>query len=156
MRTHLHRLAFIDETSMKTNMTKLTGWAPRGERLIDHAPFGHWNTQTFIAALRHDRLDAPWVIKGAMDREAFNLYIETQLAPTLQPGEVVILDNLNVHKSATAQALLKAQKNWLLFLPKYSPDLNRGSARSGLKQATGLFPGRPSPPLRWPSPNSRH
>lgn len=156
MRTHLHRLAFIDETSMKTNMTKLTGWAPRGERLIDHAPFGHWNTQTFIAALRHDRLDAPWVIKGAMDREAFNLYIETQLAPTLQPGEVVILDNLNVHKSATAQALLKAQKNWLLFLPKYSPDLSRGSARSGLKQATGLFPGRPSPPLRWPSPNSRH
>lgn len=124
MRTHLHRLAFIDETSLKTNMTKLTGWAPRGERLIDHAPFGHWNTQTFIAALRHDRLDAPWVIKGAMDREAFNLYIETQLAPTLQPGDVVILDNLNVHKSATAQALLKAQKNWLLFLPKYSPDLN--------------------------------
>jgi hypothetical protein len=67
MRQFLHRLAFIDETSLKTNMIKTTGWAPRGERLIDHVPWGHWNTQTFIAALRHDRLDAPWVIKGAMD-----------------------------------------------------------------------------------------
>lgn len=124
MANFLHRLAFIDETSLKTNMIKLTGWAPSGARLIDHAPFGHWNTQTFIAALRHDRLDAPWVIKGAMDREAFDLYIETQLAPTLAPGDVVILDNLNVHKSAASQETLKAQKNWLLFLPRYSPDLN--------------------------------
>ncbi len=124
MRRFLPRLAFIDETSLKTNMIKTTGWAPRGERLIEHAPFGHWNTQTFIAALRHDRLDAPWVIKGAMDRDAFDLYIETQLAPTLAPGDVVILDNLNVHKSATTQQLLKAQDNWLLFLPRYSPDLN--------------------------------
>lgn len=124
MAEFLHRLAFIDETSLKSNMIKLTGWAPRGERLIDHAPFGHWNTQTFIAALRHDRLDAPWVIKGAIDRAAFDLYIETQLAPTLGPGDVVILDNLNVHKSAASQELLKAQHNWLLFLPRYSPDLN--------------------------------
>ena len=83
----LHRLAFIDETSLKTNMIKKTGWAPRGERLIDHAPHGHWNTQTFIAALRHDRLDAPWILKGAMDREMFDLYIETQLAPTLHKGD---------------------------------------------------------------------
>jgi len=121
MRAHLHRLAFIDETSLKTSMTKLTGWAPRGERLVDYAPAGRWN---FIAALRQDRLDAPWVLKGAIDREMFDLYVETQLAPTLAPGDVVILDNLNVHKSAAAQSLLKAQNNWLLFLPKYSPELN--------------------------------
>ena len=120
----LHRLAFIDETSLKTNMIKKTGWAPRGERLIDHAPHGHWNTQTFIAALRHDRLDAPWILKGAMDREMFDLYIETQLAPTLHKGDVVILDNLPAHKSPKSQALLKEQGNWFLFLPRYSPDLN--------------------------------
>ncbi len=72
MRNHLERLAFIDETSLKTNMIKTSGWAPVGQRLIDYAPFGHWNTQTFIAALRYDRLDAPWVIKGAMNRDLFN------------------------------------------------------------------------------------
>ena len=68
MQDFLPHLAFIDETSLKTNMIKTTGWASRGQRLIDHVPFGHWNTQTFIAALRHDWLHAPWVIKGAMDR----------------------------------------------------------------------------------------
>ena len=61
MANMLTRIGFIDETSIKTNMAKTTGWAPRRERLVDHAPFGHWHTQTFIAALRHDRLDAPWV-----------------------------------------------------------------------------------------------
>ena len=124
MRDFLHRLAFIDETSLKTNMIKTTGWAPRGERLIDHAPFGHWNTQTFIAALRTDGLDAPWIFKGAMNREVFDLYIKTQLAPTLTNGDVVILDNLPAHKSAASQDLLKSQGSWMLFLPRYSPDLN--------------------------------
>lgn len=94
MTNHLERLAFIDETSVKTNMAKTTGWAPRGQRLVDHAPFGHWRTQTFIGALRHDRLDAPWVIDGAMNAEMFTLYIKTQLLPTLSAGDVVILDNL--------------------------------------------------------------
>ena len=99
MRNMLTRIGFIDETSLKTsmaktNMAKTTGWSPCGERLIDHTPFGHWSTQTFIAALRHDRLDAPWVIGGAINRELFDLYIETQLAPTLHKGDVVILDNL--------------------------------------------------------------
>ena len=75
--------------SLKTNMVKTTGWAPCGARLVDHAPFGHWQTQTFIAALRHDRLDAPWVIGGAMNREFFDLYVQTQLAPTLQKGDVL-------------------------------------------------------------------
>jgi len=124
MRNHLEKLAFIDETSLKTNMIKTSGWAPVGQRLIDHAPFGHWNTQTFIAALRYDRLDAPWVIKGAMNRDLFNAYVETQLAPTLRRGDVVILDNLSSHKSAYAAEVLKPIGAWFLFLPPYSPDLN--------------------------------
>ena len=124
MRNHMERLAFIDETSLKTNMIKTSGWAPVGQRLIDHAPFGHWNTQTFIAALRYDRLDAPWVIKGAMNRDLFNAYVETQLAPTLGRGDVVILYNLSSHKSAYAAGVLKSIGAWFLFLPPYSPDLN--------------------------------
>ena len=103
----LTRIGFIDETSVKTSMAKTTGWVPRGQRLIDHAPFGSWQTQTFIAALRHDRLDAPWVIDGPINRDLFDLYIETQLAPTLQPGDVIILDNLSVHKSPKAAQILK-------------------------------------------------
>jgi transposase len=120
----LPRIGFIDETSLKTNMAKTTGWVSKGARLTDHAPFGHWNTQTFIAALRHDRLDAPWVIDGAMNRELFELYVETQLAPTLQPGDVIILDNLSSHKSPTAADAMRAVGAWFLFLPPYSPDLN--------------------------------
>jgi transposase len=120
----LTRIGFIDETSVKTNMAKSTGWAPRGERLVDHAPFGSWQTQTFIAALRHDRLDAPWVIDGPINRDLFDLYVATQLAPTLQPGDVIILDNLSVHKSPKAAQTLKDIGCWFLPLPPYSPDLN--------------------------------
>lgn len=120
----LERIAFIDETWLKTNMAKRTGWAPRGERLVDHAPFGHWRTQTFVAALRHDRLVAPWVIDGTMNRATFNVYVETQLAPTLQKGDVVILDNLSSHKSVRAEQVLRERGAWFLFLPPYSPDLN--------------------------------
>jgi transposase len=124
MRREPHRLVFIDETSVNTKMTRLRGRARRGKRLKADAPFGKWGTQTFIAGLRHDGLTAPWVIPGAMDREAFNIYVETQLAPTLQPGDVVILDNLSVHKSARAEAAIHARGAWMLFLPQYSPDLN--------------------------------
>ena len=107
MANHLERLAFIDETSVKTNMAKTTGWAPRGQRLVDHAPFGHWRTQTFIGALRHDRLDASWVISGAMNSEMFDLYVQTQLAPTLREGDVVILDNLSSHNSPGAARAMR-------------------------------------------------
>ena len=124
MRCETHRLVFIDETSVNTKMTRLRGRAKQGERLKSSAPFGKWGTQTFIAGLRHYGLTAPWVIPGAMDREAFNIYIETQLAPTLQPGDIVILDNLSVHKSAKAEAAVRARGAWMLFLPQYSPDLN--------------------------------
>jgi hypothetical protein len=120
----LERIGFLDETWLKTNMTKTTGWAPRGQRFVDHAPFGHWRTQTFVAALRHDRLDAPWVIDGTMNRATFDTYVETQLAPTLRKGDVVILDNLSSHKSQYAAELLQDRGAWFLFLPPYSPDLN--------------------------------
>ena len=89
-----------------------------------HAPFGNRNTRTFIAALRHDGLTAPWVINGAVNRDLFEAYVETQLAPTLEPGDVVILDNLSSHKSEKAKAIVKERGAWFVFLPPYSPDLN--------------------------------
>jgi transposase len=119
-----HRLVFIDETATTTKMTRLRGRARKGERLRARAPFGHWGTQTFIAALRHDGLTAPWIIDAPMNRKIFETYVETQLAPTLSPGDVVILDNLSSHKSEVAKAILKARGAWFVFLPPYSPDLN--------------------------------
>ena len=124
MRRRPERLVFIDETSVKTNMTPLRGRSLRGERLLADAPFGKWQTQTFIAGLRLDGLVAPWTIDGAMDGAAFDTYVRTQLAPTLTRGDVVILDNLNVHKSPRAAEALAERGAWFLFLPKYSPDLN--------------------------------
>jgi transposase len=118
------RLVFIDETSTTTKMTRLRGRARRNLRLKAQAPFGHWKTQTFIAGLRHDSIVAPWVIDAPMNREIFETYIETQLAPTLNPGDVVILDNLSSHKSERAAAILRERGAWFLFTPPYSPDLN--------------------------------
>lgn len=124
MANMLERLVFIDETSLKTNLVKTTGWAPVGARLIDHAPFGHWHTQTFIAGLGQDGLLAPWVLDGAMNRDSFETYVARELAPALRPGQIVIADNLSSHKSARVLELLRAQGNDLIFLPPYSPDLN--------------------------------
>jgi transposase len=124
MRKAPGRLVFIDETSVTTKMTRLRGRSPCGERLKAAAPFGRWGTQTFIAGLRCSGLVAPFVIQGAMDRQAFNIWVEQELAPALQPGDVVILDNLSVHKSASAAEVLAARGAWFLFLPQYSPDLN--------------------------------
>ena len=123
---HLHpeRLVFIDETGAHTKLVRLYGRALRGQRLKGSVPFGHWKTQTFIAGLRCDGLTAPWIIDGAMNRLLFEAYVETQLAPTLKPGDVVILDNLASHKSPKAAAILKERGAWFLFLPPYSPDLN--------------------------------
>ena len=115
---------FIDETAVSTKMARLRGRAVRGRRLKARAPFAKWGTQTFIAGLRADGLTAPWVIPGAMNRVAFDLYVKTQLVPTLRAGDVVILDNLSVHKSAQAEADIQACGARMLFLPQYSPDLN--------------------------------
>jgi transposase len=124
MANHLERLVFIDETWVMTNMTNTTGWAPRGQRLVDHAPFGHWRTQTFVCGLRHDRLDAPCVIDGTMNGEMFDLQVTTQLVPTLRKGDVVILDTLSSQESPGAARVLRDIDAWFLFLPPYSPDLN--------------------------------
>lgn len=120
----LSRLVFIDETSTNTKLTKRTGWAPKGQRYRAHAPFGAWKTQTFIAGLRCHSLTAPWIVNAPMNRQIFEIYVETQLAPTLSPGDVVILDNVAFHKSKKAEQLITARRAWLLFLPPYSPDLN--------------------------------
>ena len=124
MREIVHRLVFIDETATNTKFTRLRGRALKGARLQGAVPHGHWINQTFIAALRCSELTAPWIIPGAMDRDAFDTYIETQLTPTLSPGDVVILDNLKVHDSIKAKAALAERGAWFLFLPPYSPDLN--------------------------------
>ena len=121
MREEPHRLVFVDETGTTTKMTRLRGRARRGERLRASAPFGHWGTQTFIAALRCDGLTAPWVIDQPINRLIFETWVETQLAPTLQLGDVVILDNLSSHKSEKAKAIVKERGAWFLFLPPYSP-----------------------------------
>jgi transposase len=124
MREQRHRLIFIDETGTTTKMTRLRGRARKGERLNAKAPFGHWGTQTFVAGLRCDGLVAPWVIDAPMNRAIFEAYVETQLLPVLQPGDVVILDNLSSHKSETAERAIRSKGAWMLFLPPYSPDLN--------------------------------
>jgi transposase len=117
-------LVFIDETWTKTNMEPLRGWAPRGVRLTAKVPHGHWKTTTFVAALRHDRIDAPWLLEGPIDGEAFRTYVERVLIPTLGPGDIVILDNLGSHKGKVVRRLIRSAGAKLFFLPKYSPDLN--------------------------------
>jgi transposase len=118
------RLVFIDETWTKTNMAPLRGWALRGARLKAKVPYGHWNTMTFLAALRRDRIDAPWLIDGPINGERFKLYVEQVLVPTLQPGDIVIMDNLGSHKGKAVRKAIRSAGAKLLFLPKYSPDLN--------------------------------
>lgn len=118
------RLVFIDETWIKTNMAPLRGWGPRGKRLRGFAPHGHWNTMTFLAALRHDRIDAPFVLDGPINGAWFTAYVQRMLAPTLKPGDIVIMDNLGSHKSKAVHDAIKATGARLWFLPPYSPDLN--------------------------------
>jgi transposase len=118
------RLVFIDETWTKTNMAPLRGWAPRGMRLVTKVPHGHWQTTTFLAALRHDRIEAPWLFEGPIDGESFAIYVEKVLLPTLRSGDIVIMDNLGSHKGKIIRRLIRSVGAKLLFLPKYSPDLN--------------------------------
>lgn len=118
------RLVFIDETWTKTNMAPLRGWAPVGQRIRAKVPHGHWKTMTFLAALRHDRVDAPWFIDGPINGERFQLYVEKVLVPTLRPGDIVVMDNLGSHKGKAIRAAIRAAGAKLFFLPKYSPDMN--------------------------------
>jgi transposase len=105
-------------------MAALRGWCTRGRRLNAKVPHGHWQTMTFLAALRHDRIDAPCVLDGPINGESFLVYVERFLVPTLQPGDIVVMDNLGSHKSRAVRLALRAAGAKLLFLPPYSPDLN--------------------------------
>jgi putative transposase len=105
-------------------MTRPRGWAPKGKRLVDKVPHGHWKTATFLAALRNDRIDAPCLFDGPINGERFRAYVEQFLAPTLKPGDVVILDNLGSHKGKAVRTAIRRIGARLVFLPKYSPDLN--------------------------------
>src|ERR1700735_3752155 len=125
MRLEPHRLVFLDETGTTTKMTRLRGRCPKGQRLRSKAPFGHWKTQTFIAGLRCGALTAPFVIDAPMDRRIFETYVETQLVPTLEKGDIVIMDNLPAHKSPIAEKAILDRGAQVLFLPPYSPDLNQ-------------------------------
>ena len=118
------RLVFIDETWATTNMTRLRGRAPRGERLVQPVPHGHWKTSTFVAGLRTSGLTAPLVVDGAMNGEVFLAYVEQILVPTLSPGDILILDNLSSHKVAGVREAIERCGATLVYLPPYSPDLN--------------------------------
>lgn len=118
------RLVFIDETWAKTNMTRPRGRAPRGHRVIDKVPHGHWKTTTFLAALRTRGLTAPLVVDGAINGEIFMGWVQQHLVPTLTAGDIVILDNLNAHKVTGVRESITKVGAELLYLPPYSPDLN--------------------------------
>src|ERR1700737_2951462 len=146
-------LVFIDETAVTTNMLRLNGWNPRGERLVSDAPMGHWATVTFIAGLRQTGIVAPMLIKGAMNGEAFLAYIEQCLVPTLKRRDIVVVDNVPFHKVAGVEEAIQAVGASLRYLPPYSPDLNPiefavPSTENMAAQSRGAHNGRAAP-LCW-------
>jgi transposase len=118
------RLVFIDETWAKTNMTRRHGRCRRGQRLVAKVPHGRWQTLTFLAALRCDRIAAPCVFDGPINGASFTAYVGQLLVPTLKPGDIVVMDNLGSHKGRAVRAAIRAAGAKLFFLPPYSPDLN--------------------------------
>jgi hypothetical protein len=140
----------------KTNMTPLRGWAPRGERLLGHAPFGHWNTMTFVAALRADRVSAPWIIDGSINGKRFLIYVEKVLVPELNPGDIVVMDNLGSHKARTIRVAIRKVDARLFLLPQYSPDLNPIEKLFFPRSSMGCARRRPEPDrpstTRWQKP----
>ena len=115
---------FLDETGASTNMVCRYGWGPRGDRLVDAAPHGHWRTTTFVAGLRQTGIIAPMVLDGPMTGPAFRAYVEQFLAPALAAGDVLVMDNLAAHKVAGVAEAIAAVGASILYLPPYSPDLN--------------------------------
>jgi transposase len=115
---------FIDESGVTTDLLRRYGRSPRGVRLRDYTPYGHWQTHTVIAALRVDGLSATAVFDGPIDNSSFLAYVEQILVPTLHPGDVVVLDNLAMHRQPDVQAAIEAVGARLRFLPPYSPDFN--------------------------------
>ena len=134
------RLVFIDETAASTKMVRLRGRCARSERLIGSVPHGHWKTITLVAGLRHDGIVAPFVIDGPMNGRVFLTYVEQCLAPTLDRGDIVVMDNLPTHKVAGVIQAIKAADATTCFLPAYSPDLNPiEQVFSKLKVAAGMW-----------------
>ncbi len=119
-----HRFRFIDESGAKTNMVRMHGRCPKGQRLLSSAPAGHWKTTTMLAAIGLDGVDAPWTLDGAIDADAFLVYVEHVLVPTFQGGEIVVLDNLSSHKHPRVAELINAAGAEVWYLPPYSPDFN--------------------------------
>jgi transposase len=119
-----NRLVFIDEAGAKTNMTRLYGRGPRGQRVYDRTPHGHWCTTTMFSSIRSDGSTACMAVDGASTGEIFQIYIRQVLLPTLQPGDIVMLDNLAAHKNPKALELIQEMGAQVRFLPPYSPDLN--------------------------------
>ena len=118
------RLVFIDESGASTKMTRLYGRCARGKRLVCAVPHGHWKTTTFVGALRHDGMIAPCVVDGPMNGETFLAWLEQLLVPALQPGDIVVMDNLSSHKVKGVRDAIEAAGATLRYLPPYSPDLN--------------------------------
>lgn len=117
-------MIFLDESGARTNLTRLRGRAPKGERVHASAPGGHWHTTTMISSIRLDGSTACMAIEGATDTEVFQTYVREVLSPTLRAGDLVVMDNLSPHKSEPTLALITQAGAEVLFLPAYSPDLN--------------------------------
>ena len=118
------RLVFIDETGLSTKMARRHGRSRRGQRCRSPVPHGHWHTTTFTGALRLTGMTAPMVLDGPMNSAAFLAYVEQVLAPTLRPGDVVVMDNLPAHKPIVVREAIERTGAELRFLPPYSPDFN--------------------------------
>jgi len=116
------RLVFVDESGATISLTRRYGWAPHDQRATGSVPRNHGKHTTLVAALTPDGLHEPWMIEGAMDTATFVWYIREQWGPRLRPGQVVVLDNLSVHKAESIRPALEARHCQLLFLPPYSPD----------------------------------
>ena len=118
------KLIFLDESGAKTNLTRLCGRAPKGQRVWSRAPQGHWQTTTLISSIRLDGSTACLALEGATDTESFRAYVQAVLVPALRPGDIVVMDNLSPHKSDPTLALISQAEAQVLFLPAYSPDFN--------------------------------
>jgi transposase len=118
------KLIFLDESGAKTNMSRLCGRAPKGQRVHARIPHGHWPTTTLISSIRLDGSTACMALEGTTDTESFRVYVGQVLVPTLRPGDIVVMDNLSPHKSDPTLALITQRGAQVLFLPAYSPDLN--------------------------------
>jgi transposase len=117
-------LVFLDETGLNTKMARHYGRCPRGQRCASAVPHGHWQSSTFLAALRQESITAPFLVEGPVDAEVFTVYLQQVLGPQLRPGDILILDNLSTHKIQNVARLVSARGAGVRYLPPYSPDLN--------------------------------